>query len=527
MTVMQRVFWRIAVPGNLLWILLWAFNLPGALCICLFMLPFTAIGLYDLFRSPHTLNRLYPVVAYLRYALEYIRPEIRQYFIASNTDERPFNREMRNLVYSRAKGQQDTLAFGSELDMLETGFMSLQHSILPVEAKEDSARVIVGNEQCSKPYSASRLNVSALSFGALSANAIKALNIGAKLGDFAHNTGEGGISIYHQQGGHLIWQIGTGYFGCRSDEGMFDPKQFEQKAAADAIKMIEIKISQGAKPSHGGILPAVKITQEIAAIRGVSTEEDCISPSRHSAFSTPIGLLEFVQQLRQLSTGKPIGFKLCIGKPGEFMAICKAMLETGIYPDFITIDGGEGGTGAAPMEFTNRLGMLCIEATHFVHNSLVGVGLRDKVKIISSGKTASGYEVLEKIAVGADMVNAARTMMFALGCVQSLTCNTNKCPTGVATQDPARSRALDVKLKSVRVYNYHKATVKSFWDLLGALGLDSPELLSPEHLFQRMDDGTSKSFADINPSLEKGQLLTNDAPDQFLKPWRLASSQHF
>ena len=450
MTVIQAAFWIIAIISNLLAITLWLMGWSGI--FILVTLAFTALGIYDLKFSPHTLNRLYPIAAYIRYALEFIRPEIQQYFIASNTNEYPFNREQRSLVYQRAKKDRDTLPFGTQRDLLATGYLSAMHSLAPKHVLEQHVRVKVGGSECLLPYSASRLNISAMSFGALSANAILALNKGAKLGNFAHNTGEGGLSAHHVQGeGDLIWQIGTGYFGCRTATGEFDAEKFSKKASSDQVKMIEIKLSQGAKPSHGGVLPAAKITAEIGEIRGIELGKDCISPPTHNTFDNPVGLLQFVQQLRTLSGGKPVGFKLCIGLKSEFMGICKAMLETHISPDFITVDGAEGGTGAAPLEFSNRLGMLCLEGTYFVHNCLVGIGLREQIKVIASGKTASGFEMLVKIALGADMVNAARTMMMALGCIQSRTCNTNHSPTGVATQDPTRNRALVVEEKYIRV----------------------------------------------------------------------------
>lgn len=524
---MQKTFWLGALIGNLCWIGLLVLGVPAALWLAAPIITLTALGIYDLFYSPHTLNRLYPIAAYIRYFLEDFRPEIRQYFIASNTSELPFNREMRSLVYARAKGERDTLAFGTERDLMATGFMTVRHSIAPKKPSELGSRVIVGNGECRQPYSASRFNISAMSFGALSANAISALNLGAKKGNFAHNTGEGGISAYHRLGGDIIWQIGTGYFGCRNPDGGFDVEKFAQKAQDSAVKMIEIKISQGAKPAHGGILPAAKITKEIAVIRGIPMAKSCISPPSHSMFSNPIELLEFVDQLRKLSGAKPVGFKLCIGNHSEFMGICKAMLETEIYPDFITIDGKEGGTGAAPLEFSNRIGMTCIEATHFVHNCLIGVNLRDQVKIISAGKTASGFEILEKIAVGADMVSSARTMMFALGCIQSQSCNTNMCPTGVATQDPVRGKALNVPAKAERVYNYHKATVKSFLDIMGAMGIEDPDQLEPKHLYRRMDDGSSKRYDLIYPSLNAGELLTQSVHEDFAEDWKNASSKKF
>lgn len=526
MTFMQIMFWLVAIISNLVALIAWGLNSNGSWLFA--TLAFTALGIYDLKFSPHTLNRLYPIAAYIRYALEHIRPEIQQYFIASNTNETPFNREQRSLVYQRAKKQLDTIPFGTQQDLLTSGYLSAMHSLAPKTVREESIRVTVGGPDCQQPYSASRLNISAMSFGALSRNAIMALNKGAKLGDFSHNTGEGGISPYHiAGGGDLVWQIGTGYFGCRTATGEFDAEKFKQKSNSDQVKMIEIKLSQGAKPSHGGLLPAAKISAEIARIRDITTDQDCASPSTHSAFDDPISLLRFVKQLREQSNGKPVGFKLCIGVKSEFMAICKAMLETKITPDFITVDGAEGGTGAAPLEFSNRLGMPCLEATYFVHNCLVGIGLRKNIKIIAAGKTASGFDMLTKLALGADIINSARTMMLALGCIQSRACNTNHCPTGIATQDPARSNALDVEKKHRRVSNYQHATVECCLELIGAMGLDDPSQLSAKRILCRMDDDTNKPYSDIFPSLQDNELLSDTINPHYLEDWNSASSNVF
>ncbi len=526
MTVMQRVLWLVTIAGNLAGIMIWAQGLgPWLLMLTA---TYTLVGFYDLLYSHHTLNRLYPVVAYIRYILEFVRPEIRQYFIASNTDEKPFNREMRSLIYQRAKAVRDTKAFGTERNLYERGFLSISHALVPVDVCPESLRVTVGGADCLQPYSASRLNISAMSYGALSANAIRALNAGARMGGFAHNTGEGGISSYHlEAGGDLIWQIGSGYFGCRNDKGHFCPESFKINACKPEVKMIEIKLSQGAKPSHGGILPAAKITKELSEIRKVPMGQDCISPAAHSAFDSPKGLLQFIKQLRELSEGKPIGFKLCVGRKEDVMAIIKAMLETRIFPDFITVDGAEGGTGAAPVELTNRMGLPCIEGTHFVHNCLVGARLRKEIRIISSGITASGFNVLTKLAVGADMVNAARSMMMALGCIQSQTCNTNHCPTGIATQDPVRSRALNVTSKRQRVAHYHKATMESCFSLIGAMGIDDANKLDASDILQRTHDGIAMPFDSIHPSLKEGELLGENINDNFSRFWERASADSF
>ncbi|MEM8959337.1 MAG: FMN-binding glutamate synthase family protein [Pseudomonadota bacterium] len=528
MTLMQKWFWFIALGVNPALAVISYLYWPLGFWIVALLSIYTVVGLHDLFVSRHTLNRLYPVAAYIRYALESIRPEIHQYFIASDTDELPFSREDRNLVYRRAQNLDDTMPFGTEHDIMEPGYGGAPHSIAPTTVREETKRVMIGGDQCKQPYSAARLNCSAMSFGALGANAVRAINRGAKVAGFYHNTGEGGLSPHHLlEGGDIVWQIGTGYFGCRTKDGDFHPEEFQKRAAHDHVKMIEIKISQGAKPSHGGVLPAAKVTQEIADIRLVEIGKDVISPPAHRTFETPKGLLDFVVQLRELSGGKPVGFKLCIGHRYEFMAICKAMVETGILPDFITVDGAEGGTGAAPVEYSNRFGVPCIEATHFVHNCLRGIGLRDKIRVISSGKTASGYELVRKIAVGADLVNAARTMMLSLGCIQSQSCNTNKCPTGIATQDPVRSRALDIDTRHLRVANFQRNTLKVFFDMVGAMGLDDPDKLVPHFIWYRGTNEAKFHFDEIYPSLERNALLDGKAEGDFAREWALASAESF
>ena len=500
---------------------------PLPLTIFLVLLSWTLLGGYEILFSNSNLRRNYPVLANIRYMLEYIRPEIQQYFIANNVEEKPFSRERRNLIYRRAKDADDTLPFGTEQNILEEGYRSLAHSINVVQVKEEHKRVTFGGPHCSNPYSASRLNISAMSFGALSSAAIAALNKGAAKGGFAQNTGEGGLSEYHlTNGGDIIWQIGTGYFGCRNKDGSFNDDAFAERANLDIVKMIEIKISQGAKPSHGGVLPGVKVTQEIADIRLVEAGEAVLSPPTHPEFDTPGGLLDFVARLRKLSGGKPVGFKLCLGKKPEFLAIIKAILETNILPDFITIDGAEGGTGAAPVEFSNRLGTPCLESTYYINQILIGAGLRQHIGLISAGKTATGFDMLEKIILGADAVNAARSMMMALGCVQAKTCNTNNCPTGVATQNPLRARAIDVAEKSERVRNFHRGTVHSFLELCGAIGFDNPSDLSPIDLFSRSEEGT-KHFDQIYAPLNAGQLLSDSIPNGYRDDWLKARSDSF
>jgi len=526
MTIMQKILWLIVIVGNFLAGYFFMHS-QSALSLVLLgaSLLYSIIGIHDVFYSRHSLNRLYPVLAYARYFLESFRVEIQQYFIANDTEEMPFNREQRTLVYRRAKNERDTIAFGTQRNLVEDNYLSLWHSLSPAHIKDSVKRVVIGGDSCKQPYSASYLNISAMSFGSLSTNAIEALNLGAKKAGCYHNTGEGAASPYHlKHGGDIVWQLGTGLFGCRDEEGRFNPVTFEETANLPQIKMIEIKLSQGAKPGHGGVLPKAKITDEIARIRHISKDKDCISPAVNPECTSPKDLLAFVEQLRNLSGGKPIGFKLCIGNPAEFLSICKAMLETGITPDFITVDGAEGGTGAAPVEFTNRLGLICLEGVSIVNNALVGVGLRDKIKIIAAGKTASSFDLLTKIAAGADIVNAARTMMMAIGCIQSRHCNTNLCPTGVATQDPARAKAIDVESKSERVKNFHHNTLASFFELVGSMGLDDPAKLVPQMVKKRSPYGAQMSMGSLVASLPDKALINGQYIDESWNDWWQASS---
>jgi glutamate synthase domain-containing protein 2 len=483
---------------------------PGVLWILILMSPLIMIGYRDIFQKKHSIKRNFPLIGNLRYLLEKIRPEIMQYFVETDTEGRPINRIFRSIVYQRAKNVNDTAPFGTQMDVYEQGYEWMEHSIYAKSLNQDMVlpRVIIGSTACKKPYSASLFNISAMSFGALSKNAILALNKGAQMGNFAHNTGEGGISPYHfENGGDLIWQIGTGYFGCRNKEGNFDPDLFSVNASLDNVKMIELKISQGAKPGHGGILPANKNTFEIAAIRGVEPYTEIDSPSSHSAFSSPLELLNFLQLLRDLSGGKPIGFKLCIGKKHEFIDICRAMISTGIKPDFITVDGGEGGTGAAPVEFSNSLGMPLRDGLAFVYDSLAGYDLKKDIKLIAAGKIFTGFHLAKVLALGADLCNSARGMMLALGCIQALQCNTNKCPVGVATQDKSLMNGLDPEDKAVRVYNYHKATMRSFTELLAATGLHNPDELSRCHIYRRVNMNTVMQYNEIYPEIHVGSYL--------------------
>lgn len=530
MTLMQTCYWIIALLGNALtftWFSL-TDSIPSFIGL-LITLTYGLIGAYDIFFSPHSLNRLYPVTAYIRYFLENFRKEIHQYFVASETEELPFNREQRSLVYQRAKNIRDTIAFGTQRELLEENYLSLWHSLAPKQVKNKHKRVLIGGPACLQPYSAAYLNISAMSFGALSSQAIEALNFGAQKGQFSHNTGEGSVSPYHlKHGGDLVWQIGSGLFGCRNHEGNFCPDTFIKVAHKKAIKMIEIKLSQGAKPGHGGVLPKAKITDEIAKVRGISKDRDCVSPTIHPECQSPKELLNFIQKLRSLSKGKPIGFKLCLGNPAEFLTICKAMLEVEIYPDFITVDGAEGGTGAAPVEFSNRLGMTCLDAVYLVNSMLIGCGIRKHISIIASGKTASSFDLLSKIAAGADTVNAARTMMMALGCIQSKSCNTNQCPTGIATQNPIRGKAIDIDAKALRVANFQKNTLHSFFELVGSLGLDDPKKLTANMIKRRTSYSLSISLGVTIPSLKEKEFITNpDLPYPWQQWWEGCNSESF
>ena len=487
------------------------------------------IGIYDFYQTRHTIRRNFPLIGHARYILEFIRPEIQQYFIANNQSETPFDRETRSLVYQRAKNVRDTLPFGTQRRIRRPGYDSIRHSLSPTVLPKEESRVWFGGDDCKKPYLASRLYVSAMSFGALSKNAVLALNKGAHAGGFAHNTGEGGLSPYHLEGGgDLVWQLGTANFGCRTKDGRFDPELFRDKANHDNVKMIEIKLSQGAKPSHGGLLPAAKITPEIAEIRHIEMGKDCLSPPTNPEFSTPIELLEFVARLRELSGGKPVGFKLCIGIRSEFLGICKAMQKTSILPDFITVDGAEGGTGAAPIEFTDYLGEPLNDGLTFVRNALVGLNLKDKIRIVASGKVASGFDMVSKMALGADACNAARAMLFAIGCIQSLQCNANTCPTGVTTQNPRLMRGLVVDDKYIRVANFHHAMIESWLELLGAMGVKDISCLNPDYISHRISFGKSVPYSDFYQYLEPGVLLQEDSiPELFAPHWKAAKAERF
>jgi glutamate synthase domain-containing protein 2 len=501
---------------------LWPFTLITA--------ALSLVGLLDLAQTRRAVRRNYPVIGNIRYLFEAIRPEIRQYLLEGDGEQLPFSRAQRSLVYARAKNEAGDKPFGTLLDVYQNGFEFIGHSMRPAPlGNPDDFRVPIGGPQCRQPYSASLFNISAMSFGSLSANAIRALNKGARLGNFAHDTGEGSISPYHREhGGDLTWELGSGYFGCRTADGHFDPQRFAEQAASAQVRMIEIKLSQGAKPGHGGILPKHKVTPEISETRGVPMGEDCVSPSRHSAFDTPTGLLRFVAQLRELSGGKPVGFKFCLGHPWEFMGIAKAMLETGILPDFIVVDGKEGGTGAAPLEFTDHIGVPMREGLLFVHNTLVGLNLRDKIRLGASGKIVSAFDIASVLAIGADWANSARGFMFAIGCIQSQHCHTNKCPTGVATQDALRQRALVVEDKATRVYNFHRNTLHALAEMLAAAGLEHPSQLDAKHLVRRVSATEIKLFSQEHVFLKPGELLDGPIESEFYqRMWAMARSDSF
>jgi glutamate synthase domain-containing protein 2 len=520
---MRKIFVLSSIVVTVL-ILACAYYWTDALFVFVIVAPVIYMGVVDMIQPRQSLRRNFPLLGRLRYVFEDLRPKIQQYFVESDTDGAPINRNERSVIYQRAKKQIDTIPFGTQLNVYAEGYEWMTHSIAPVDFHklDHSPRIRFGGRDCKQPYDMSVLNVSAMSFGSLSKNAVLALNGGAKMGGFAHNTGEGGLSPYHlEPGGDVVWQIGTGYFGARDKAGAFNDEAYKANATKPTVKMIEIKLSQGAKPGHGGILPAKKNTPEVAAIRLVEPGTTVFSPPYHSAFSTPVELILFVKRLRDLSGGKPVGFKLCIGRKSEFLSICKAMVKLDTYPDFITVDGGEGGTGAAPPEFTNYVGMPLLDALSFVDNSLRGFGIRKQMRIIASGKVLTGFHILRAMALGADTTSCARAMMLALGCIQALECNKNTCPTGVATQDPYFMKGLVVEDKNVRVANYHKNTVESFVELMGAAGMTHPSQINRTHVYRRVFMNLVKTYEEIYPTLPNGCLLEGgDTPydyDEYLK----------
>lgn len=511
-------------------ILLWAYFQIEALLLFVIAGPLIYLGFADMLQTKQSLKRNFPLLGRLRYVFEDLRPKIQQYFVESDTDGAPINRIDRSVIYQRAKKQVDTTPFGTQLNVYAEGYEWMSHSIVPIDFHkvDHHPRVKVGNKDCLQPYDSSILNISAMSFGSLSANAVEALNSGAKIGGFAHNTGEGGISPHHTKyGGDLIWQVGTGYFGARDENGNFSADAFRKNATRPEVKMIELKLSQGAKPGHGGILPGKKNTPEIAAIRGVKAGTTVFSPPFHNAFKTPRELILFVAHMRDLSGGKPVGFKLCIGRKSEFISICKAMVELDIYPDFITVDGGEGGTGAAPPEFSNFVGMPLLDGLAFVENMLRGFNIRQHIKLCAAGKVLTGFQMARAIALGADICNSARAMMMALGCIQALECNKNTCPTGVATQDPELTRGLVVDDKKVRVANYHKHTVESFVELIAAAGIDNPRKLNRHQIYRRVFMDDVKTLEEIYPSVPAGAMLNETIPERYRKSFESASSEIF
>ncbi len=485
------------------------------------------VGVYDVVQRKHSILRNYPVLGHLRFLMEDVRPELQQYFIERNWDGRPFDRDTRSAVYQRAKNTKEEQPFGTERDVDAPGYEYLVHSTRPVDPLPDPPRVVVGGKDCTQPYAMALMNVSAMSFGAISANAIQALNQGAAKGGFAHDTGEGGLSKYHRSGGDLVWEIGSGYFGTRTDDGGFDPEKFRDTAADDQVKMTSLKLSQGAKPGIGGVLPGAKVTKEIAEARGVPQGQKCVSPAAHKVFSTPRELVLFMARMRELNGGKPAGFKLCLGSRSDFLGICKAMVAEGVTPDFVIVDGGEGGTGAAPLEYEDHIGTPLTEGLLNVHNCLVGVGLRDQVKVGASGKVASGIDIVKRLVQGADYTNSARSMMMAVGCIQAQTCHTNTCPVGVATQDPKRMRALDVPDKTERVFHYQQQCVQQALQVMGSMGVPGPDGLAPHMLRRRVDHDEVRSYAEMFHHLEPGQLLAEPPPGRWARDWAEADPDRF
>lgn len=522
---MRRKFLLVSIAVILIFTALSIWVWSGFWYFLAFAMIFIIMGLKDFLQKKHTLWRNFPVLGRVRWLMEALRPKIYQYFVESDTDGRPINRLDRNTIYQRSKKELDTMPYGTQFNVYDEGYEWMTQSIAPLDFHKmnHDPRVLVGNKDCKQPYSCSLLNISAMSFGALSHAAVESLNGGAKIGNFAHNTGEGGLSPYHLKfGGDIIWQIGTGYFGARDDDGNFSIEAYTERALKAEVKMIEIKISQGAKPGHGGILPAIKNTPEIAAIRHIKPYETVYSPPYHSAFSTPRELILFVQKLREHSGGKPVGFKLCIGHKSEFIGICKAMIELDIYPDFINVDGGEGGTGAAPQEFSNYVGAPFMDGLTFVENMLRGFNIRHHIKLFTAGKILSGFHMVRAISLGADVCMSARAMMMSMGCIQALLCNKNTCPTGITTQNPQLVAGLVVSNKKVRVANYHEETVKSFVELLGAARIEDPRELTRSHIYRRVSMNEVRTLEDIYPTLDMGCMIDGRIPEKYKDDFKKA-----
>jgi len=520
--------WALCMVGFVASVYAWAGMGLVDVWLAVAFLVLVLIGVRDVLQARHSILRNYPVIGHLRFLFEFIRPEMRQYFIEGDNESAPFSRQQRSLVYQRAKGDSDKRPFGTQINVAGVGYEWINHSLAPTVLKTHDFRVTIGAGRA-QPYSASLFNISAMSFGALSANAILALNAGAKRGNFAHDTGEGSISRHHRQnGGDLIWEIGSGYFGCCNSDGSFSEERFTANALDPQVKMIEIKLSQGAKPGHGGVLPGPKVTLEIAEARGVQPWVDCVSPASHSAFATPVEMMHFIERLRNLSGGKPTGFKLCVGHPWEWFGIAKAMLETGILPDFIVVDGAEGGTGAAPLEFTDHVGAPLQEGLLLVHNTLVGLDLRDRIRLGCAGKVVSAFDIARMLALGADWCNAARGFMFALGCIQAQACHTGNCPTGVTTQDPRRMKALDAPSKADRVFHFHQNTLMALKELVQAAGLDDPSKITASHIVRRNSEHGVKLLANLLPFVRRGELLSGQSDLQVFRTyWPMASAASF
>ncbi|WP_338467299.1 FMN-binding glutamate synthase family protein [Novosphingobium sp. ZN18A2] len=519
---------RFGVPAALIALAIVCALWPPARWGLYVLLPLLGVAAWDFLQDRHSLRRNYPLMARVRWIMEDLRPFARSYIVEGDLEGRPFNHDERALVYARAKGQLDAHPFGTELDVYTDEYDWLGHSIAPNAAAPEEWRLGIGGPQASKPYQSALLNISAMSFGSLSGNAIEALNLGARNGGFAHDTGEGGLSKYHRKhGGDIIWELGSGYFGCRDKDGNFDPGLFAEHARLDQVKMVEIKLSQGAKPGHGGVLPSAKVTREISETRKVPQGEDCVSPPGHSTFATPIEMLEWAASLREMAGGKPVGIKLCIGQPHEIFAVMKAMLETEILLDYIVIDGAEGGTGAAPVELSNSVGMPLREGLILARNALVGTRLKEHVRLGASGKVHSGAGLAMNFALGADWCNAARAFMFSLGCIQSMKCHTGECPTGIATQDPLRQRGLVVEDKAERVTRFQRQTLGAFREIVVAMGLDNPWQIAPDQLMQRVNSARSDAMDRIYGFLDEGQLLDDPGSVRIGRYWDMARADTF